>query len=45
LKSAPQIIIEEMSPFAMDQVNADAYQEAYKDLLNLMPWLRAGVSR
>jgi hypothetical protein len=28
-------IIEEMAPFAMDQANADAFAEAYKDLVNL----------
>lgn len=28
-------IIEELAPNAMDQVNADAFAEAYKDLLNL----------
>jgi hypothetical protein len=28
-------LIEEAGPNAMDQVNADAFQEAYKDLLNL----------
>jgi hypothetical protein len=29
------LLIEELGPDAMDQVNADAFQEAYKDLLNL----------
>ena len=29
-------LIEEMAPSAMDQVNADAFQEAHKDLLNLL---------
>jgi len=28
-------IIEEVGPYAMDKVNADAFQEAYKDLVNL----------
>jgi len=28
-------LIEELAPSAMDQTNADAFQEAYKDLLNL----------
>jgi hypothetical protein len=28
-------LLEEIAPFAMDQVNADAFLEAYKDLLNL----------
>jgi hypothetical protein len=28
-------LIEEISGYAMDQVNADAFLEAYKDLLNL----------
>lgn len=28
-------IIEEVAWEAMDQVNADAFQEAYKDLVNL----------
>jgi hypothetical protein len=28
-------LIEEVAPYAMDQVNADAFQEAYKDLVNL----------
>jgi hypothetical protein len=27
--------IEQLAPFAMDKVNADAFQEAYKDLINL----------
>jgi len=29
-------IIEELAPYAMDQVNADAFQEAYKDLVNML---------
>ena len=29
-------LIEELAPSAMDQVNADAFQEAHKDLVNLM---------
>lgn len=29
------LIIEEVGPVAMDVVNADAFQEAYKDLVNL----------
>jgi hypothetical protein len=29
------LLIEELGPSAMDQANADAFQEAYKDLLNL----------
>jgi len=29
------LIIEEIRPEAVDQVNADAFQEAYKDLVNL----------
>lgn len=28
-------LIEQMAPSAMDQVNAEAFQEAYKDLVNL----------
>lgn len=28
-------LIEEIAPYAMDQVNADAFAEAYKDLVNL----------
>lgn len=28
-------LIEELGPYAMDQINADAFQEAYKDLLNM----------
>ena len=28
-------IIEELAPDAMDQVNADAFVEAYKDLINM----------
>ena len=28
-------LIEAAGPYAMDQVNADAFQEAYKDLVNL----------
>ena len=40
LKDLPVIlnrlqIIEVAGPYAMDQVNADAFQEAYKDLVNL----------
>lgn len=29
-------VIEEAAPYAMDQVNADAFAEAYKDLVNLV---------
>jgi len=29
-------LIEQYAPYAMDQVNADAFQEAYKDLVNLV---------
>jgi len=29
------LLIEEIGPYAMDQVNADAFEEAYKDLVNL----------
>jgi hypothetical protein len=29
------LLIEEVAPYAMDQVNADAFLEAYKDLVNL----------
>jgi hypothetical protein len=29
-------LIEELAPYAMDQVNADAFREAYKDLVNLV---------
>jgi hypothetical protein len=29
------MIIEEVGPYAMDTINADAFQEAYKDLVNL----------
>jgi hypothetical protein len=29
------LLIEDLGPYAMDQVNADAFAEAYKDLLNL----------
>jgi len=28
-------LIEEMEPYAMDEVNADAFEEAHKDLVNL----------
>jgi hypothetical protein len=28
-------LIEELAPDAMDQVNADAFAEAYKDLVNI----------
>jgi hypothetical protein len=28
-------LIEELEPYAMDQVNADAFQEAHKDLVNM----------
>ncbi len=28
-------LIERLAPYAMDQVNADAFEEAYKDLLNM----------
>jgi hypothetical protein len=30
------LLIEELGPSAMDRVNADAFDEAYKDLLNLI---------
>ena len=29
-------LIEELAPYAMDQVNADAFAEAYKDLNNML---------
>jgi hypothetical protein len=29
-------LIEELAPYAMDQVNADAFREAYKDLVNMV---------
>jgi len=29
-------LLEEMAPSAMDQVNADAFQEAHKDLVNML---------
>jgi hypothetical protein len=29
-------LIEELAPNAMDQVNADAFAEAYKDLVNML---------
>ena len=29
------LLLEEIGPYAMDDVNADAFQEAYKDLVNL----------
>jgi hypothetical protein len=29
-------LIEELAPYAMDQVNADAFEEAYKDLVNMV---------
>jgi len=29
-------LIEELAPYAMDQVNADAFAEAYKDLLDML---------
>ena len=29
-------LIEELAPYAMDQVNADAFAEAYKDLVNMV---------
>ena len=35
-------IIERLAPYAMDQVNADAFEEAYKDLLNM--YVRLGGS-
>ena len=28
-------LIEELAPYAMDEVNADAFQEAHKDLVNM----------
>jgi hypothetical protein len=31
-------LIEQLAPYAMDEVNADAFAEAYKDLVNM--WLR-----
>ncbi len=30
------VLIEELAPYAMDQVNADAFAEAYKDLTNML---------
>ncbi len=35
-------IIERLAPYAMDKVNADAFQEAYKDLLNMYVRLGGG---
>ena len=35
-------IIERLAPYAMDKVNADAFEEAYKDLLNM--YVRLGGS-
>lgn len=35
-------IIERLAPYAMDKVNADAFQEAYKDLLNMYVRLKSG---
>ena len=29
-------LIEQLAPYAMDQVNADAFAEAYKDLVNML---------
>jgi hypothetical protein len=37
------LLIEQLAPFAIDQVNADAFQEAYKDLVNLADSLMADV--
>lgn len=34
-------LIEQLAPYAMDEVNADAFAEAYKDLVNLMERLSA----
>ncbi len=36
-------LIEEVGPDAMDEVNADAFEEAYKDLLNLVEVAMSGV--
>ena len=30
------LLIEELAPDAIDEVNADAFQEAYKDLVNML---------
>jgi hypothetical protein len=30
------LLIEELAPEAIDEVNADAFQEAYKDLVNML---------
>jgi hypothetical protein len=35
-------IIERLAPYAMDKVNADAFEEAYKDLLNMYVRLKSG---
>lgn len=34
-------LIEELAPFAMDEVNAAAFEEAYKDLLDMLVALRS----
>jgi hypothetical protein len=34
-------IIERLAPYAMDKVNADAFEEAYKDLLNMYVRLKS----
>ncbi len=34
-------LIEELAPYAADQVNLDAFKEAYKDLMNLLNGLPA----
>jgi len=36
-------LIEEVGPDAMDEVNADAFEEAYQDLLNLVEDAMSGV--
>ncbi|HWY74461.1 MAG TPA: hypothetical protein VN281_02530 [Verrucomicrobiae bacterium] len=35
------VLIEQLAPYAADQVNADAFKEAYKDLVNLLNGLPA----
>jgi hypothetical protein len=37
-------IIERLAPYALDDVNAAAFEEAYKDLVNMLVGLRGGAS-
>jgi len=38
-------LIEQLGPFAMDKVNDDAFQEAYKDLLNMIDNAAGGARK